>query len=336
MTSRTKISGEDPVSSWSSEVKDFIYPTGTKGGVIGHYTQVVWAKSTRIGCGVSYCARPKDPTFKYETIVACRYWPGGNYIGWAPYVNRTENCNTCASMGYQCGTFVNNCSETVTCNSCDSSEKCVNNKCVPNKCKPKTKCDSKHECGTMLDGCGWYVDCAACPSDKTCNPNNFKCVNCTPKTSCYFTYKCGFEDDGCGGQVKCGECPKGYSCDMNIYDCVKNKSNKVGLGLGIFFAIVALIAIVVVVTIVLVKKGILVIGGEKGEKKSKSDGKSTKDKDMEMHAGEPEMKHQVPSSAPPPRPPKQAPPPAQEKRAPPPPPRGGGAGGRAPPPPPRR
>ena len=39
----------------------------------GHYTQLVWRKSTQIGCGSAACAN--------GTVIVCRYSPPGNYIG---------------------------------------------------------------------------------------------------------------------------------------------------------------------------------------------------------------------------------------------------------------
>jgi len=43
----------------------------------GHYTQLVWRKTTFIGCGRATCGR--------KAIVVCRYSPPGNHIGRAPY-----------------------------------------------------------------------------------------------------------------------------------------------------------------------------------------------------------------------------------------------------------
>lgn len=43
----------------------------------GHYTQMVWADTRRLGCGVSEC----DDMM----VVVCHYDPKGNYLGRAPY-----------------------------------------------------------------------------------------------------------------------------------------------------------------------------------------------------------------------------------------------------------
>jgi hypothetical protein len=43
----------------------------------GHYTQMIWADTTTIGCGAAAC--------NGTTFLVCDYSPGGNYIGQTPY-----------------------------------------------------------------------------------------------------------------------------------------------------------------------------------------------------------------------------------------------------------
>jgi pathogenesis-related protein 1 len=66
------------VDSWASEIKFFNSKNGKcKGGVCGHYTQVVWRKTTEIGCGMAKCGN--------QEIWVCNYSPPGNYVGQKPY-----------------------------------------------------------------------------------------------------------------------------------------------------------------------------------------------------------------------------------------------------------
>src|SRR6185436_18302323 len=46
---------EDVVASWVAEKANYDYATNSCAGTCGHYTQVVWARSLRLGCGVTNC-----------------------------------------------------------------------------------------------------------------------------------------------------------------------------------------------------------------------------------------------------------------------------------------
>ncbi len=50
------------------------------GRVCGHYTQVVWRNTTKVGCAVYTCAG-----LQYGATVVCNYGPGGNTSGRRPY-----------------------------------------------------------------------------------------------------------------------------------------------------------------------------------------------------------------------------------------------------------
>lgn len=69
---------EDVVDAWASEVVYYDSILGKcKDGVCGHYTQLVWKKTTEVGCGMSKCGN--------QEIWVCNYNPPGNYIGQKPY-----------------------------------------------------------------------------------------------------------------------------------------------------------------------------------------------------------------------------------------------------------
>lgn len=72
------LSGVRAVNLWVSEKANYYYPTNTCNGVCGHYTQVVWRKSVRIGCGKARCDNG-------GTIISCNYDPRGNYVNEKPY-----------------------------------------------------------------------------------------------------------------------------------------------------------------------------------------------------------------------------------------------------------
>ena len=43
----------------------------------GHYTQVVWADTEELGCGMVYY---QGDSF-FETLIVCNYAKGGNFLG---------------------------------------------------------------------------------------------------------------------------------------------------------------------------------------------------------------------------------------------------------------
>ncbi|GAB2292085.1 hypothetical protein Dimus_026333 [Dionaea muscipula] len=73
--------GLDAVAMWVSEKQYYDYDSNScaDGEECGHYTQVVWRDSTRLGCGRSECYNG-DGWF-----IICSYDPPGNYNGERPY-----------------------------------------------------------------------------------------------------------------------------------------------------------------------------------------------------------------------------------------------------------
>ncbi len=73
------------VDSWVSEVADYNYGSNSCSKVCGHYTQVVWAKSARVGCAKKTCTTGSPfGGGSWENWV-CNYDPPGNFSGQKPY-----------------------------------------------------------------------------------------------------------------------------------------------------------------------------------------------------------------------------------------------------------
>ncbi|RHN71758.1 hypothetical protein MtrunA17_Chr2g0280301 [Medicago truncatula] len=74
------LSGSDAVKLWVNEKADYDYNSNTcaSGKVCGHYTQVVWRNSQRVGCAKVRCDNNRG------TFITCNYDPPGNF-GEKPY-----------------------------------------------------------------------------------------------------------------------------------------------------------------------------------------------------------------------------------------------------------
>ncbi|XP_057614176.1 glioma pathogenesis-related protein 1 [Chionomys nivalis] len=91
------------ISSWYDEVKYYNFSTRRCTGVCGHYTQVVWADSHKVGCAVQFC--PTVGNIENGALFICNYGPAGNYPTW-PYKQGT------------------------TCSDCPKDDRCLNNLCI--------------------------------------------------------------------------------------------------------------------------------------------------------------------------------------------------------------
>jgi pathogenesis-related protein 1 len=63
----------EQVQDWYNEINNYDFSRGesANGGVVGHFTQVVWRETTQIGCGVAICGG--------DEMLVCNYAPRGNF-----------------------------------------------------------------------------------------------------------------------------------------------------------------------------------------------------------------------------------------------------------------
>ncbi|XP_033375807.1 peptidase inhibitor 16 isoform X2 [Parus major] len=96
------------IEEWYREKKFYNLRTSTcvPGQMCGHYTQVVRAGTTRIGCGKSYCKKIEGIEKENAQLLVCSYYPPGNMKGKKPYT------------------------EGPSCEMCPTGTVCVNNLCV--------------------------------------------------------------------------------------------------------------------------------------------------------------------------------------------------------------
>ncbi|ORX83226.1 PR-1-like protein [Anaeromyces robustus] len=118
-------------NQWLDEKADFDksgYRSNLKGSsyngkVVGHYSQIVWAENSKVGCGFSYC---KD--YKYKYLLVCRY-ETGNILGQEVYskipVSTNGKCGSsygtrcpsgqCCSKKGRCGKSADHCAKSKGC-----------------------------------------------------------------------------------------------------------------------------------------------------------------------------------------------------------------------------
>jgi pathogenesis-related protein 1 len=65
------------VTEWASESRNYTYITNTCKGDCGHYTQLVWRSTRKVGCAMAHDSR--------REIWVCSYDPAGNVRGKWPY-----------------------------------------------------------------------------------------------------------------------------------------------------------------------------------------------------------------------------------------------------------
>lgn len=76
-----QVSPKQVVDSWSGEKADYDYANNScaPGKMCGHYTQVVWRTTTKVGCAMAVCEDTQ------QQVWVCQYQPAGNWVGNKPY-----------------------------------------------------------------------------------------------------------------------------------------------------------------------------------------------------------------------------------------------------------
>jgi hypothetical protein len=75
-------SPEEMVGHWVEEKRDYtpgVFPAVSRSGdfsAVGHYTQLIWRRTARVGCGLGHGAD--------EDVLVCRYQAAGNVVGERP------------------------------------------------------------------------------------------------------------------------------------------------------------------------------------------------------------------------------------------------------------
>ncbi|MBE0586085.1 MAG: CAP domain-containing protein [Desulfofustis sp.] len=97
---------EAAFDGWNDESTLWYYDTmndNSWAAGIGHFTQNVWASSTRVGCGQAWCPNRSLDGSNYNVIfTVCNFYPTGNYWGHYPYQSSSEVCSNASPPDNTC------------------------------------------------------------------------------------------------------------------------------------------------------------------------------------------------------------------------------------------
>jgi pathogenesis-related protein 1 len=76
-----RVSPAEVIDRWGNEKADYDHARNAcrAGAVCGHYTQMVWRDTLKVGCGMATCGNT------HEQVWVCHYSPAGNISGESPY-----------------------------------------------------------------------------------------------------------------------------------------------------------------------------------------------------------------------------------------------------------
>ncbi|XP_026182866.1 glioma pathogenesis-related protein 1 [Mastacembelus armatus] len=84
------------IKKWVDEKQDYNYRANTCTNVCGHYTQVVWASSYKVGCAAQLCPKGvANISTKEGVVFVCNYATAGNINGQQPYETQGAACSGC-------------------------------------------------------------------------------------------------------------------------------------------------------------------------------------------------------------------------------------------------
>ncbi|XP_074640499.1 cysteine-rich venom protein TEL1-like [Tubulanus polymorphus] len=164
---------EMTITGWFDEYADYTYNGGycVPGKMCGHYTQMIWWNSIKVGCGWNKCS--SSGMF----FLVCDYAPGGN----TNFDNKKDPAYATGSACSNCPVGFGKCMSNKLCASskmCKNSQSdcrctiksCQNGQFDSNSCSCKCRngftglrCEKK--CKDEIDFCKGYVDQGGCAWD---------------------------------------------------------------------------------------------------------------------------------------------------------------------------
>jgi hypothetical protein len=97
---------ETAFSDWNNESTLWHYDTinnDSSAAGIGHFTQNIWAATTRLGCGQAWCPNTPIGDSNYNVIfTVCNFYPAGNIWNRHPYQSGNEPCSSASPPENSC------------------------------------------------------------------------------------------------------------------------------------------------------------------------------------------------------------------------------------------
>ncbi|XP_019966349.2 peptidase inhibitor 16 [Paralichthys olivaceus] len=93
----------EALEKWFLEHHDYNFHNNScdEDKMCGHYTQMVWADTHRVGCAFHLCNNMEGLQWERVSYLVCNYFPAGNYEGERPYVEG-DWCSRCPENLQQC------------------------------------------------------------------------------------------------------------------------------------------------------------------------------------------------------------------------------------------
>ncbi|VEN59954.1 unnamed protein product [Callosobruchus maculatus] len=109
------------IETWWLEKEQFEYGRTNDLHVIGHYTQMVWASTHEVGCGIAKCNYKPSTNSRFNQRVfynyVCNYCPIGNY---------PEKLGLPYKKGKPCSLCKQHCKRNLCSNSCKYADHWIN------------------------------------------------------------------------------------------------------------------------------------------------------------------------------------------------------------------
>nr|XP_046252374.1 peptidase inhibitor 16-like [Scatophagus argus] len=93
----------EALEKWFLEHLDYDFQNNScdEDKMCGHYTQMVWADTHRVGCAFHLCNNMEGLDWERVSFLVCNYYPAGNYEGERPYLEG-DWCSRCPENLQNC------------------------------------------------------------------------------------------------------------------------------------------------------------------------------------------------------------------------------------------